>query len=149
MIFIQKKNWRRAVKIKNLIKKVIKAFIPYGVLVLYRHNKEKQAVKRMYGNEPESYCPVCGKYSFFYPFGYPSRQKAKCGYCGSAERHRLLWLFFKKSTNIFERTEKKILHIAAEPCFESRFKNMFGGKYITADLYNPDAMVKMDITDIQ
>jgi ubiquinone/menaquinone biosynthesis C-methylase UbiE len=52
-------------------------------------------------------------------------------------------------TNIFDRTEKKILHVAAEPCFESSFRKVFGGGYITADLYNPDAMVKMDITDIQ
>jgi SAM-dependent methyltransferase len=52
-------------------------------------------------------------------------------------------------TNLFDQTDGKILHVAAEPCFEKRFKNIFGKNYITADLYNPDSMVKMDVTDIR
>jgi predicted SAM-dependent methyltransferase/ribosomal protein S27AE len=126
-------------KLKILVKKVVKAVLPYGVLVMYRRNKEKRAM---------NYCPICGTASFFTPFGISPRQKALCGSCGSLERHRLLWLFFQKRTNLFKKETKKILHIAAESCFESRFKTAFGENYITADLYNPSAMVKLDITSI-
>ncbi|MDR1726405.1 MAG: methyltransferase domain-containing protein [Acidobacteriota bacterium] len=40
------------------------------------------------------------------------------------------------------------LHVAPEPCFDKQLKKLLGNTYITADLYNPDAMVKMDIMDI-
>lgn len=136
-------------KLTLFVKKALKAVMPYGVVVLYRRNKVKKQIIKSYGNEPESYCPVCGKHSYFKPYGNPPRLKAGCAHCGSSERHRLSWLFFKKRTNLFDQRQKKILHIAAEPCFESRFKKIFGENYITADLYSPDAMVKMDITNIQ
>jgi SAM-dependent methyltransferase len=42
-----------------------------------------------------------------------------------------------------------MLHVAPESCFESRFKERLGAGYLTADLFSPLAMVKMDITDIQ
>lgn len=42
-----------------------------------------------------------------------------------------------------------MLHVAPEPCFESRFKERLGGAYLTADLFDPRAMVKMDITNIK
>jgi len=42
-----------------------------------------------------------------------------------------------------------MLHIAPEACFESLFEKQFGENYISADLYNPNVKVKMDIMDIQ
>ena len=42
-----------------------------------------------------------------------------------------------------------MLHVAPEACFEARFKKILGDRYLTADLFNPRAMVKMDITDIR
>ena len=41
-----------------------------------------------------------------------------------------------------------MLHVAPEPCFEPRLKQRLGEGYLSADLYNPRAMVKMDITEI-
>ena len=41
-----------------------------------------------------------------------------------------------------------MLHIAPEPCLEPRFKKWLAESYLTADLFNPHAMVKMDITNI-
>jgi SAM-dependent methyltransferase len=55
----------------------------------------------------------------------------------------------QKKTDLFDGKPKKALHVAPEPCFESRFKERLGGSYLTADLFNPHVMVKMDITDIQ
>ncbi len=42
-----------------------------------------------------------------------------------------------------------MLHVAPELFLESKFRQIHGVDYLTADLYNPKAMVKMDITDIQ
>jgi len=132
-------------KLSIFLRKAVKALTPYGILVLYQRIKEQRALRKLYGLK--SYCPICEKESYFRPFGVKPRQKAQCLHCGSLERHRLLWLFFKKQEKLFEN-ENKILHIAAEPYFETRFKKTFGKNYLTADLNNPNAMVKMDITDI-
>jgi SAM-dependent methyltransferase len=134
-----------AVKLSIFLRKAVKALTPYGILVLCRRIKEQRALRKLYGQE--NYCPICGKKSYFRPFGIIPRQKAQCLNCGSLERHRLLWLFFKKDKKLFGK-ENKILHIGAEHCFETRFKKTFKKNYLTADLNNPDAMVKMDITDI-
>ena len=95
-------------------------------------------------------CPVCGGSSRrFRHFGIVPREDAQCGYCGALERHRLLWLFLQKRTDFFNGKSKRMLHVAPEPCFDSRFKGLLYDDYLTADLFNPRAMVKMDITDIQ
>jgi ubiquinone/menaquinone biosynthesis C-methylase UbiE len=41
-----------------------------------------------------------------------------------------------------------MLHVAPELCFESRFRQVIGSGYLTADLFAEGADVKMDITDI-
>ena len=96
------------------------------------------------------FCPVCGKHSrLFRPSGIVPREDTQCVHCDSLERHRLSWLFLQKKTNFFDDQPKKMLHVSPEPCFEPRFKKQLGSNYLTADLFNPRAMVKMDITDIQ
>jgi predicted SAM-dependent methyltransferase len=96
------------------------------------------------------WCPVCGKSSRkFGEFGSVPREDARCMRCGALERHRFVWLYFTKMTNLFDGSPKKVLHVAPERCFESRLRKHLGDGYITADLSNPRAMVKMDITDIQ
>ena len=42
-----------------------------------------------------------------------------------------------------------MLHVAPEPALEKLFSKQIGSGYLTADLYNSNVMVKMDITDIQ
>jgi ubiquinone/menaquinone biosynthesis C-methylase UbiE len=46
-------------------------------------------------------------------------------------------------------TPKRMLHVAPERAFTTQLKRIPSLDYLTADLYNPRAMVKMDITDIQ
>lgn len=96
------------------------------------------------------FCPVCGKTSNrFEYYGIVPRKDALCVRCGGLERHRLLWLYVQKKTDLFDGEKKKVLHVAPEPCLESRFRQRLGADYITADLLNPRAMLKMDITDIK
>lgn len=81
-------------------------------------------------------------------YGKKPRDEAQCPHCSALERHRLVWLFFEKKTDLFDAKLKKMLHVAPELCFESRFKAQLGDNYLTADLFKK-AMVKMDICDIQ
>ena len=101
-----------------------------------------------YGNG--RFCPVCGKsFRRFRRYGTVPREDAECAYCGALERHRLLWLYLTNKSDLFDGKPKKMLHIAPEPWFESRFRKRLGANYITADLFDPRAMVRMDVTDIK
>jgi predicted SAM-dependent methyltransferase len=92
---------------------------------------------------------VCEKHSRkFGTFGIVSRKDAQCFHCGALERHRFVWLFFSRMTNLFDGTARKVLHVAPEPCFVSRLEKRVGNGYLTADLTDARAMVCMDITKI-
>ena len=96
------------------------------------------------------YCPVCSKTSKrFVPYGIPPREEACCIHCGALERHRMTWSYFGRETDLFDGRDKRVLHIAPERQFEKLLRSRLGKGYLTADLLNPRAMVKMDITDIQ
>ena len=100
------------------------------------------------GDEVE--CAVCER-SFSKFLGYGSDQAARenvlCPYCLSLERHRLIWLYLKEKTDFFTAS-KKMLHIAPEQCFYSRFKQMENLDYTTGDLYSPLADIKFDLHSI-
>lgn len=119
------------------MKKLIKWFIPgfmWPVLnsILY------------YGSTVT--CPICGgNFRRFLPRG--SRKGVFCPRCGAKERHRLLWLYLLRVSDIFDRN-LKMLHFAPEPFFQSRFKKSGNIDYISADLYSPRAMIKQDITSL-
>lgn len=58
------------------------------------------------------YCPVCKNFSeMFLPFGLTKRKNAKWPNCGALERHRLVWLFFKRKTNLFNQKSGSIKQI--------------------------------------
>lgn len=95
------------------------------------------------------YCPVCGtSFRRFRPYGVTPRKDALCVNCSSVERHRFLWLYLQRKTDLFDGAPKKMLHVAPELCFEPRFRELLGDGYLTADLVDPLAMVKMDVTSI-
>lgn len=96
------------------------------------------------------HCPVCGRASRrFRPAGLTPRPDAQCVHCGSLERHRLLWLYLTQHTDLFDGQPKQLLHVAPEACLEPRLHQQLGQGYLTADLFDPHVMVKMDITNIQ
>lgn len=99
------------------------------------------------------WCPVCEK--SFRRFldvrsedGQEVRHGAKCPYCNTLERHRFVWRFFYLKTNLFDRGQRRMLHVAPEPFFQQKLKNAIGSGYLSADLNDPQAMVRMDITKI-
>lgn len=99
------------------------------------------------------WCPVCEQPSRrFRPFGVDERRdEAMCVHCGALERHRLLWLFFNRMTKLFAgpRSATSFLHVAPERCFEPRLRKRLGAGYLTADLEDPGADVRMDVTRIE
>jgi SAM-dependent methyltransferase len=131
------------------LRKIARAVLPRSILVLYRYYRYGIFLLfRRFDDNSKNYCPVCKKSSYFIPPYYALKLK-ECSHCGSLERHRLLWLFLQKNTDFFSEKTSKILHFAAEDCFKKHFKKLHGKNYITADLYNPAAMIKMDIMNIQ
>ena len=96
------------------------------------------------------YCPVCNScVRNFTTFGLKQRSDAKCPICKALERHRFVWLFLKKDTNLFDGKRKKMLHFAPERELERNFKKVTALNYLSADLNDPNAMVKIDITNIE
>jgi SAM-dependent methyltransferase len=96
------------------------------------------------------YCPCCKAHlRRFSPCGLIPRLEAKCPLCGSLERHRLICLYVTRKTNLFDARRKKMLHVAPEPQLSHLFRKANSVDYLSADLFAPNAMVKMDITDIQ
>lgn len=95
------------------------------------------------------FCPVCGNASsHFRAHGLIPREDAMCVHCEAVERHRFVWLFMERKTDLFDGEKKRMLHVAPELAFEPRLKKRLGAGYLTADLDGSRAMVAMDITNI-
>lgn len=120
------------------------------VWMIYLKRRLKQVVAAGFYRGNGRYCPVCQRSSRkFGKAGLVPREDAKCMYCSSLERHRLTWLYFERMTDLFNSIPKQMLHVAPEPAFEKLFSKKLSSGYVTADLYDPNVMVKMDITNIQ
>jgi SAM-dependent methyltransferase len=95
-------------------------------------------------------CPICRVTSNrFLDFGLTPRKNAMCPVCRSLERHRLLWLFLKRNTDLFGGRAKRLLHLAPEFCLAHRLRKLTSVNYLSADLNDKRAMAPMDVTNIQ
>jgi hypothetical protein len=117
------------------------------------HRLMPRAVARQLGRVFPSYnrrhCPICGESNYeFLPFGIGPRLDAQCPECGSLERHRLTWLFLKRSTDLFQGARKRVLHFAPESMFATRLSKLPHLEYVTADLMGSQVRVRVDITEM-
>ena len=86
-------------------------------------------------------CPICGhRHSNFIG--------NDCPRCDSSGRHRLLWLYLNRKTDLFTREGIRFLHFAPEFCLSKRFKKAENIDYLSTDLYSQRAMLKADIADL-
>lgn len=97
-------------------------------------------------------CPLCGcRRRKFLPYGYVvQREDALCPNCLALERHRLLWLWLQRESNLFT-TRQKLLHIAPEVALMRELKRLYASapeQYVTADLESPLADMHFDIQQI-
>ena len=98
------------------------------------------------------YCPCCKtQLRKFSPYGHElvPRTEACCPVCRSLERHRLIYLYINQATELLDGRPKRMLHVAPEPQLSKWFQQQKFIDYLSADLSSPDAMVQMDVTDIQ
>ncbi len=93
--------------------------------------------------------PIDGKsFRKFLPYGYENpRENVLSPSTLSLERHRLLWLFLERETQLFS-APLKLLHFAPEQAFYRRFKRQNNLDYVTTDLNSPLAEVKADICNL-
>ena len=79
-----------------------------------------------------------------------SRPNALCPRCLSLERHRLLWLYLQRETDLLT-AYPRILHIAPEVCLMRKLRKHYDGHpglYLTADLESPLADMHFDVQHI-
>ncbi len=121
---------------KHFIKNIIPYLLCYCIWILPRK------------------CPICGMRTYRFKtfdggYGMDKQEDVECRWCGSHPRHRRIWLYLtRKKTDFMKMHDSRFLHIAPENCFRKKFKKNFKN-YLTADLTHVEAMVKMDITQIQ
>lgn len=105
-----------------------------------------QKVRGAYYRGDGFYCPVCDTHSREF-LSYGGRPRAACPQCGALERHRGLWLYLTRHTDLLDGTHKRVLHVAPEQAFVRHLRRAIGAGYITADLSNPKAMLPLDICE--
>lgn len=106
-----------------------------------------RARRRMYAGE-EYYCPVCESHlRKFLPLFRPYHRF--CPVCKSLARHRFFWNYFKEAKLPNDGNNLRILHIAPEEAIRNILITLPQASYLSADLYSKDAMVKMDICNIE
>lgn len=91
-------------------------------------------------------CPCCGgRFSRFLP--HRGRSHAKCPRCGALERHRVLWLFLERETELL-RQPGDLLHIAPEYALMRRLREVEGLRYLSGDLDSALADLELDLLDL-
>lgn len=116
------------------------------------------------------FCPVCeksfGSFAPYYPWNdsleenstmmltngtrpSPERNTSgrdrKCPNCGSLERQRLLWLYLKNKTDIFDEAPKRLLDFAPYLAFFDAFSARKNIAYYPCDLF-PDSLNFIDFS---
>jgi SAM-dependent methyltransferase len=91
--------------------------------------------------------PICGRSFRRFADGPRQRPQAYCPGCRSAERHRVLYLFLRRRTNVFDRPGR-VLHVAPEAGIGARLQEARGIEYVSTDLDPGAAMVAADLTDL-
>lgn len=100
-------------------------------------------------------CPLCGcKRRKFLPYGYvEQRENALCPNCLALERHRLLWLWLLRESDLGRGAVAlpRMLHIAPEVALMRKLRKMYAAtpdRYVTADLESPLADMHFDVQQI-
>lgn len=124
----------------------IQQLVPGGARYTIRRVLEYVQAGAMRGNRFE--CPCCGgKFRSLLPAGVARRPNARCPRCGSLERHRLIWLYLQKKTDLFAMPYK-VLDVAPEEILQRKLRKVPNLDYLSIDLESPLAMKKMDITKL-
>ena len=129
-----------------MVKDLVKAILPEKTRLNIRYSLSKLSSLFYRGNK--LYCICCDKsFRKFLPHGNIPRENARCPYCRSLERTRILMYYLQNEMNIFG-TKQTILHFAPEKAIENRLKLYNKLEYITADINPTLADAVIDIQNI-
>lgn len=119
----------------------------YKKEVLIKQLLQKITAPFYYGNN--YYCNCCNKkFRKFLKKGNNSRPNARCPYCSSLERTRVLDFYIDRELNIYNSENIKILHFAPELGLFRKLRKVNNITYIDADINPAYARNVIDITDI-
>jgi SAM-dependent methyltransferase len=65
--------------------------------------------------------------------------------CESLERHRLHWVYLRERTDLLDGRPRRLLHVAPEAVLERKLRGLPGVRYVSADLADPHAMLRLDV----
>jgi len=106
-----------------------------------------QSVRKKIFKGTQNYCPICSSHlRKFIPLYRPYH--SWCPICQSLARHRFIWHYFQHATLPRDGQNLRILHIAPEKAIQAFFQTIPGVEYLSGDLVNKSAMVRMDICNI-
>jgi len=130
-----------------MLKKIYKKIFSEKTRVNMRMTFEKCTAFLYFGNKFE--CNCCGKtFRKLKSKGNILRKNAKCPYCGSLERTRVLLFFLENETDIFTKKNCKVLHFAPEQALFSKFNKCKNMEYVDADINPNYANYIFDIEEI-
>ncbi len=131
-----------------MIKKLYKTLLPEKKRINLRVFTEKLFYPLYLGSK--FHCNCCGKnFRKFKNKGNINRLNAKCPYCLSLERTRVLDLYLEKELNIYNKEGIKVLHFAPEDCLSKKLSSIKNVEYIDGDINPAYANNIIDITDIK
>lgn len=120
--------------------------IAHYLFGVFLHHTPSSIRIKLYAGD-DFFCPIC-EHSLKNFLTLYRPYHAWCPICWSLQRHRLAWLFFQQNADLLIQSPK-FLHIAPENALTSRLINISSLEYLSIDLNDRSAMLKMDIMDIK
>ena len=145
------------------MREFIKTLIPeeYRLLRYELYERARYFPELVFSLGKKFECPFCRwRFRRLRPagFNYPVLEKRKvvgasfhlndvCPRCLSNSRERLAYLYLMANKDLFSR-KQTLLHIAPEPNLGKLLSEAKNIQYISGDLYEPDVMCQLDITQL-
>ena len=92
-------------------------------------------------------CPCCqGRFRRFVVLPEYEQTESECPRCGSYARHRLVWLYLTRRTDL-SSGPLRLLHVApSDPMYAERLRALPQIDYVSIDLEPGEAQLTMDVT---
>jgi SAM-dependent methyltransferase len=129
-----------------MIKKIYKKLLPEKIRIKIRLFSQKIISPLYSGNK--YYCNCCDRsFKKFLAHGNKIRPNAKCPYCQSLERVRLLDYYLMNEVKFYQYQGINVLHFAPEACLFKKFSKL-NINYFDCDANPANARTVIDITNI-
>lgn len=85
---------------------------------------------------PWKSCPICRSHFLRFRRTYPgtAEDRGVCPGCGSRQRHRHLWLYLERHTDLFDGKPHRVLHFAPEAGLRTRLAEFEQLDYLSTDI---------------